>query len=608
MLICGTLNPPACLLFYFVRCFREFPFALGLAFFAASAHASPPTICTLTFNSANESAALRGAYPGANFVELLPKDRNSDWFGRACRSGIRCDILLMSGHFGGVFFGEKKSETLDLDAMEDAGCRNECPGILSAKRVYLMACNTLAAKTPDHRTIDEYVRVLTNDGFPHAFAESLASARYSGFGLSIAERMAIAFAGSTLVSGFASTAPVGAIAGPMLGRGLRANPADPDAGLASAFAGSSYRTMRPGREIDADDRRIACGMRAQNSEDRVVAFRSAFGRPRRFLDSLLEKSANADLRRAWEVDSGNSRRTAEIRELLERVFRESRGTAATRFQILKLKRALGFLKEPEYLAGTGELLESVLRAGLDFDATDEACSIAGEAPGAGVPESRLSDLRAAERPYYARLAGCATTVGTESRAALRNWSHAPGELGREALRSMTGRWSDTERRTQATAVPRGGRARYEVLASLGLPDDPLPVSLRACYSSVDFLPTGRSDEDARWNCFERSKAELRSLSACVAATASFRTETGLGPDWYCMDHFRSDLGLAACARLAAPIASDEKADDLLATCSDRLRADHVLGKSECLGFARALRIPGNRIKQNWNCTHEVHST
>ena len=104
------------------------------------------------------------------FIELLPsslnskKDQSSHWFDRACKKDYKCDILVISGHFGGTFFGES-GYTLPIELMEEKSCQQSCPGILSGvKEIFLFGCNTLANKEKDHRTYTEYLQVLLDDG------------------------------------------------------------------------------------------------------------------------------------------------------------------------------------------------------------------------------------------------------------------------------------------------------------------------------------------------------------------------------------------------------------------------------------------------------------
>ena len=58
---------------------------------------------------------------------------NPDWLAASCRKGVRCEVLLVSGHFAGTEFyasrPDLKSETLPVDVLECAACSDSCPGL-----------------------------------------------------------------------------------------------------------------------------------------------------------------------------------------------------------------------------------------------------------------------------------------------------------------------------------------------------------------------------------------------------------------------------------------------------------------------------------------------
>ncbi|HEY4138161.1 MAG TPA: hypothetical protein VGN65_06905, partial [Casimicrobiaceae bacterium] len=69
---------------------------------AAAVHADKKTVCTITVNSPDEKQIFGRNLPtdGFQFVELVERGR-PDWLASACRAGVRCDVLLISGHFDG---------------------------------------------------------------------------------------------------------------------------------------------------------------------------------------------------------------------------------------------------------------------------------------------------------------------------------------------------------------------------------------------------------------------------------------------------------------------------------------------------------------------------
>ena len=174
-------------------------------------------VCSITINSADEIESFREFLPEDQFefIELLPspqnrnQDQDSHWFNRACESKYHCDILVISGHFGGTFFGES-GYTLPTELMEEKSCRQSCPGILSkAKEIFLFGCNTLANKKKDSRTYTEYLEVLLNDGMLRETAERVVAARYSPLESPFYARMNFIFSGSHTIYGFDELSPLG---------------------------------------------------------------------------------------------------------------------------------------------------------------------------------------------------------------------------------------------------------------------------------------------------------------------------------------------------------------------------------------------------------------
>jgi hypothetical protein len=101
------------------------------------------TVCTITVNSADEKDAFRHCLPADKyrFVELVERGR-PDWLASACRTGVRCDILVISGHYdgGNEFFSDEieSREFLPVAEMERVSCSDSCPGLFSQlKEVYL---------------------------------------------------------------------------------------------------------------------------------------------------------------------------------------------------------------------------------------------------------------------------------------------------------------------------------------------------------------------------------------------------------------------------------------------------------------------------------------
>src|SRR5512132_400229 len=74
-------------------------FAVG---WGTDSYAGKRTVCTITVNSPDEKEMFRHRLPEDQyeFVELVERGR-PDWLASACQNGIRCDLLVISGHFDG---------------------------------------------------------------------------------------------------------------------------------------------------------------------------------------------------------------------------------------------------------------------------------------------------------------------------------------------------------------------------------------------------------------------------------------------------------------------------------------------------------------------------
>jgi hypothetical protein len=209
-----------------------FPALLLTSFAQAAPAAKAPkeperTACVATINSPDERELFEKNLPKDKFklVELTDfgtkkaeGGRENDWFDKACAAGVQCDVLVVSGHFGGEFFGASGLR-LTTDQLEKASCQRSCDGLLKApKEVFLFGCNTLASKEKDHRTPEQYLRVLLEDNIPPAEAARIVEARYGAAGDSYLDRMRRVFQDVPRVYGFDSVGPAGKTARPFLER------------------------------------------------------------------------------------------------------------------------------------------------------------------------------------------------------------------------------------------------------------------------------------------------------------------------------------------------------------------------------------------------------
>lgn len=217
------------------------------------ASAAPKTVCTVTINSSDERESFQRHLPPGQyqFVELVKRDQ-PDWFAQACRSGVKCDAIIFSGHFddGTEFYTDRLGDRdrLDVHDMEQASCSSSCSGVFSqVKEVYLFGCNTLKSE-PRHVASGEILRSLTRSGLSQADAERVSTQLNARYGQSNRDRLRNIFKDVPVLYGFSSKAPLGRTAGPLLERYFQTAPAGEVAGgrpsptLLSLFGPSSMIT------------------------------------------------------------------------------------------------------------------------------------------------------------------------------------------------------------------------------------------------------------------------------------------------------------------------------------------------------------------------------
>ncbi len=187
------------------------------------------TVCSITINSSEEIETFKKHFDSKiwNFVELTSVGQNQDyssrheWFEKACKKKISCDVLVISGHFGGRFFGSSSFE-LSMEGLERSSCSSDCSGIIDhPKEVFLFGCNTLAGKDRDRRSPEEYFNVLIADGYTELEARDIVSFRYGPTGASFARRMSDVFSKTPRIYGFNSIGPSGKNVEPLLDRYLK---------------------------------------------------------------------------------------------------------------------------------------------------------------------------------------------------------------------------------------------------------------------------------------------------------------------------------------------------------------------------------------------------
>jgi hypothetical protein len=196
----------------------------------------PLTVCVMSFHGEEEPRVFKDHLPPADFdvVDLSPHllatptpgpaaDRPgpAPWLVAICEQGVRCDVMVYSAEFAGSFFG-KSGKALSLGDMEEAACLTQCDGLFhTPHEVFLLGCNTLATKSEDTRTPDEYRRVLLEHGFDQASAERVVGFRYGPLGPSFREAVRRVFMDVPRIYGFSSVAPIGQYTAPRLEKYFR---------------------------------------------------------------------------------------------------------------------------------------------------------------------------------------------------------------------------------------------------------------------------------------------------------------------------------------------------------------------------------------------------
>ena len=244
---------------------------------ASYAVAQTKTVCTITVNSSDEKEMFRQRLPADKyrFVELVESGR-PDWLASACRKGVQCDVLVISGHFAGTnFFSEDigTHEFLPVDEMERVACSDSCPGLFSRlKEVYLFGCNTLNPEAGDPGATPMTPLAEMRQAPPVAWSRNgggtdvlkdararvnRASERFAGEE-SNRERMRRIFSNVPVIYGFSSKAPYGDYAAGVLNRYLRSTGGREfgtgrvSGNLLSAFRGSGMTSAAGLRDTDRE--------------------------------------------------------------------------------------------------------------------------------------------------------------------------------------------------------------------------------------------------------------------------------------------------------------------------------------------------------------------
>ena len=337
-----------------------------------SAHAGKRTVCTITVNSADEREVFKQRLPEGeyDFVELVERGR-PDWLASACRQGVRCDLLVISGHFDGMteFYSDRLAmrESLPVNEMERASCSESCPGVFSQlQEVYLFGCNTMNAE-PVTNTTAEAERSLIRSGYSPADAQRLARALDRRHAETSRDHMRRIFTNVPAIYGFSRLAPLGPTAATLLNRYFdQASLSDvgsgrPNPKLLGQFAASTMVVAGGMTEADPDAefRRESCRF----VDDRVetaakVAFvhsllRRDMAEARMFLDRIealfaslsdSDRQAPPFLRALAEISRDDVVRDRYLR------FAEDADLPRTRARMIALAGTLGWLSPADQRA------------------------------------------------------------------------------------------------------------------------------------------------------------------------------------------------------------------------------------------------------------------
>ena len=365
---------------------------------AHDANADKKTVCSITVNSPDEKEAFRRSLPPNKyqFVELVERGR-SDWLESACHQGIRCDVLVISGHYdgGNEFFSDQLEarEFLPVAEMERVSCSDSCPGLFSQlKEVYLFGCNTMNPEALKSASA-EVGRSLVRSGYSRADAERLSRALSARHGESSRDRMRLIFKDVPVLYGFSSVAPLGPTAASFLGRYFQtAGTGEVGSGRASAkllnqFSGHSLVVANG---LSAPDPRMAYRQDVCHfSDDRLspeqkLAFvHQLLGREmaevRMFLDRIEQYSASLT-----EAD----RQVPAVSRALEKIARDDASRAryfdftrdvdqpAVRARMLELAARLGWLSPAEKRAEIMQMInDQIARGAVTPAEVDLVCSL-----------------------------------------------------------------------------------------------------------------------------------------------------------------------------------------------------------------------------------------
>ncbi len=414
-----------------------------------------PTVCTVTINSSEEKEVFK-SYLGDdfNFVELTQfATSGTNWFMKACQSGVECDILVISGHFGGSFFG-LSSYSLSLSELQSRACQEVCDGLLKKpKEVFLFGCNTMAGKARDNRTPEEYTEILIEDGFSRRRAEQVSAFRYSSLGEQTQDRMKQVFPYSRIY-GFHSLAPSGKNIKPRLKSYFETiedylvhldqfPTSKENKNWSSAMKGQWIRSIDGSNEIEnpacvlGEDKPIYKKLmwidEVLSDEEKSLAYIPAIDI---FLRDLMKRFGGWDFFPSEELSllewiQFNEKGRSKVDELLEAPIA---GILSAQVSVLKFGQTVGWYDREAYLQKFKVLISDIFRKNLDLEEKDLICS------SGGTIDFSLEDLPEERWNRYTIIAlGCIKPASAEVHLALAKALEDPERRVRVSVAETLGK-------------------------------------------------------------------------------------------------------------------------------------------------------------------------
>jgi hypothetical protein len=403
--------------------------AASLCLSTTFATAARQTVCTITVNSADEKESFRRHLPESKyrFVELVERGR-PDWLASACRAGVSCDVLVVSGHYdgGNEFFSDQLEvrEFLPVTELERVSCSGSCTGLFARlKEVHLYGCNTLNPQ-PYSSASAEIVRSLVREGHSTQEATRKLQALSAAHGESSRNRMRQIFKGVPVIYGFSSKAPLGPVAGSTLDRFFRTkgereiargHPSGRLLGYFAPFAMAAAQGMTD-KDPHIQARRDMC----QFADDRLSAAAKLA-----FVHRLLQRDA-AEARlyvdRIHQLTTSLDERTRKTPAVAKALKDIARDTAArsrylddarqaeqptVRVRLVDVARDLGWLSEDERWNELALMLgELQARNAIGVPEVDLACSLNKDGDLEGAFNRRVQPGSPADDVPHAAIRAC----------------------------------------------------------------------------------------------------------------------------------------------------------------------------------------------------------